>query len=97
MLTVPNYNFNAYAYRDQDGSIYLTLINKNYGSSAFAASVSLTLPDRMPVAGWQRMDLVQIQLEIAAKTGIDLGDDSIDSQGAGLADGTKSKVTHPAS
>lgn len=81
MQIARNFNFNAYAYRDRDGSIYLTLINKSYGDRAQPASVSLQLPDGMNTADWQRMDLVQKSQDIAAKTGVILGGDSINSQG----------------
>src|ERR1039457_6124192 len=52
-------NFNAYAYQDHDGSIYVTLINKSYGDKAQAAAVSLQLPSATASGTWQRMDLVQ--------------------------------------
>ena len=42
--TAPAFNFNAYAYLNNDGSIYLTLINKSYGDHAQPAAVSLQLP-----------------------------------------------------
>jgi hypothetical protein len=79
--TSRHFNFTAYAYRDQDGSVYLTLINKNYGDKAVTASVSLELPDNMRTVSWERMDLVQKQQDIAAKTGIVLGGDLINSRG----------------
>ncbi len=74
-------NFDAYAYRDQDGSLYLTLINKSYGDKAQPASVSLQLPPGLGSGPWQRMDLLQKDNDVAAKTGLTLGDGSIDSQG----------------
>jgi hypothetical protein len=76
---VPMFNFNAYAYRDEDGSTYVTLINKGYGDKAQSASVSLQLPHSMGI--WERMDLVQKDHDIAAKTDVMLGGASIDSQG----------------
>ena len=77
----PTFNFNAYAYRDHDGSIYLTLINKSFGDKAQPASVSLQLPPGTNSGTWRRMDLVEKDQDIAAKTGIMLGDASIDPQG----------------
>jgi hypothetical protein len=77
----PTYNFNAYAYRDSDGSIYVTLINKSYGEKAQPASVSLQLPQDMASATWQWMDLVQKEHDIAAKTGVMLGGASVNPQG----------------
>ncbi|MCE0498050.1 MAG: hypothetical protein LV481_08915 [Methylacidiphilales bacterium] len=75
------FNFNAYAYRDHDGTIYLTLINKSYGDKAQPATVSLQLPAGADVGSWQRMDLVEKDQDVAAKTGVTLGGGSIDSQG----------------
>jgi hypothetical protein len=75
------FNFNAYAYRDRDGSIYLTLINKSYGSQAQPASASLQLPQGKSPGAWQCMDLVQKDQDVAAKTGVTLGGASIDPQG----------------
>jgi hypothetical protein len=77
----PAFNFNAYAYGDRGGSIYLTLINKSFGDKAQPASVSLQLPQVTGSGTWQRMDLVQKHKDIAAKTGVMLGGVSIDPQG----------------
>jgi hypothetical protein len=75
------FNFNAYAYRDHDGSIYLTLINKSYGDQAQPASVSLQLPKTTGAGTWQQMDLAQKNQDIAAKTDVTLGGAVIDAQG----------------
>jgi hypothetical protein len=75
------FDFNAYAYQDHDGSIYLTLINKSYREEAQPASVSLQLPPSAGPGAWQRMDLVQKFQDVAAKSGVTLGGASIDSQG----------------
>jgi hypothetical protein len=75
----PTFNFNAYAYRDGDGSFYVTLINKSYGDKAQSASVFLQLQHNMGT--WERMDLVQKDQDIAAKTDVMLGGASIDPQG----------------
>jgi hypothetical protein len=81
-IQVPaTFNFNAYAYRDLDGSIYLTLINKSYGDQAQPASVSLQLPNDTTSGAWQRMDLLQGNQDVAAKDGISLGGAAIDSDG----------------
>jgi len=77
----PAFNFNAYAYRDRDGSIYLTLINKSYGDKAQPASVSLRLPPGTGSGAWQRMELMQKNRDVAAKTDIMLGGASITPQG----------------
>ena len=69
----PRFNFNAYAYRDHDDSIYVTLINKSYGDKAQTASVSLQLLPSSGSGTWQRMDLVQKDQDVAAKTGVDAG------------------------
>jgi hypothetical protein len=76
-----NFNFNAYAYRDKDGSIYLTLINKSYGDKAQPASASLQLPQSAGPGAWHRMDLVQKDQDVAAKTGVMLGGTSINPNG----------------
>jgi hypothetical protein len=77
----PTFNFNAYAYQDRDGSIDLTLINKSYGDKAQPASVFLQLPQSTASGAWQRMDLVQKDQDVTAKTGVMLGGASIDPQG----------------
>ncbi len=77
----PAFNFNAYAYRDHDDSIYVTLINKSYGDAAQTASVSLQLPQSTGSGTWQRMDLVQKNQDVAAKTGVRLGGAAVDAQG----------------
>ncbi len=79
--TIPMFNFNAYAYRDGDNSIYVTLINKSYGDGAQTASVSLQLPQGMVLGTWQRMDLIQKDQDVAAKTGVMLGGAVVNPQG----------------
>lgn len=79
--TAPAFNFNAYAYRDGDGSIFLTLINKSYGAAAQPAAVSLQLPSGTDTGTWQRMDLMQKDSDIAAKTDVMLGGAAVNSQG----------------
>jgi hypothetical protein len=74
-------NFDAYAYRDHDGSIFVTLINKSYGDHAQSASVSLQFPPTPGAGAWQRLDLVQQNQDVAAKTGVILGGAAIDAQG----------------
>lgn len=75
------FNFDAYAYRDGDGSIYLTLINKSYGEQAQPASVSIQLPADANTKSWLRLDLAQKNSDIAAKTGVTLGGAAVNSQG----------------
>ena len=77
----PAFDFNAYAYRDNDGSVYLTLINKSYGDKAQPALVSIQLPEGMTPGKWRRMDLVQREQDVAAKSGVILGGASVDPQG----------------
>ncbi len=79
--TAPVFNFAAYAYRDRDHSFYVTLINKSYGDKAQAATVSLQLPSGAPTGTWQRMDLVQKDSDVAAKTDVTLGGSAVDTQG----------------
>ena len=76
-----NFNFNAYAYQDKDGSVYVTLINKSYGDKAQAAAVSLQLPHATASGTWQRMDLAQKDQDVAARTDVMLGGAAIDPQG----------------
>ncbi|MGC9943901.1 MAG: hypothetical protein ABSE48_18900 [Verrucomicrobiota bacterium] len=77
----PMVNFNAYAYRDHDRSVIVTLINKSYGDHAQSATVSLLLLQDEGAGTWQRMDLVQKDSDIAAKTDVSLGGAAIDLQG----------------
>ncbi|HVU08193.1 MAG TPA: hypothetical protein VHG89_06595 [Verrucomicrobiae bacterium] len=75
------FDFDAYAYRDHDNSIYLTLINKSFGTNAQPAKVSLQLPANVSAQNYQRMDLNQKDNDMAAKTGLTLGGAPIDAQG----------------
>jgi hypothetical protein len=74
------FNFNAYAYRDHDGSIYLTLINKSYGDQRkrrrFPFNCPKTRPGHMATNGPGAEDQ-----DVAAKTGVMLGGASVDAQG----------------
>ena len=74
-------NFDAYAYLDRDGSIYVTLIDKNYGDQAQPVSVSLQLGQNADAGKWQRMDLMQHDHDVAAKTGVTLGGAGVNPQG----------------
>jgi hypothetical protein len=78
---VPALNFNAYAYRDVDGSTYVTLINKSYGDNAQSASVAIKLPPGVVPKAWQQMDLKQKHQDIAAKQDVRLGGAAITPQG----------------
>ena len=77
----PALNFCAYADRDGDGTLYLTLINKSYGDKAQEASVALQLPISTTAGTWQRLDLAQKDNDIAAMNVITLGDAPIDPRG----------------
>ena len=81
VLTQTPLDFNAYAYRDHDHSIYVTLINKSYGDRAQSATVSLQLPTGATAGTWQRMDLVQKDSDVAAKADVTLGGAAVDTQG----------------
>ena len=74
------FDFDAYAYRDHDGSTHLTLINKSYGDKTHAAAVTITLQGT-GAGTWQSMDLAQKDSDVAAKTGVTLGGAAIDQQG----------------
>jgi len=81
LSTASAFNFNAYAFQNRDGSIYLTLINKSYDAKAQPATVALQLPAGMNSSAWQQLDLIQKESDVAAKSGVSLGGASIDSQG----------------
>jgi hypothetical protein len=87
-----NFNFNAYAYHDNDGSYYLTLINKSYGTNARPASVSIQLQQNTEQGTWQRMDVVQKNQDVAAKADVMLGGAMVDTDG--LWHGKWKKVRH---
>ncbi|HEV2328688.1 MAG TPA: hypothetical protein VGY56_07875 [Verrucomicrobiae bacterium] len=78
--TVPALNFDAYAYRDTN-AVYVTLINKSYGNNARTAAVSIALPPGSGRAKYYRMDLVQKNHDIAAKSGVMLGGAEISPDG----------------
>ena len=73
--------FTAYAYRADDGSVYVTLINKTFADKAQPISVSFQLPTGVSAGGAQEMDLVQKDNDVAAQTDITLGGAPIDAQG----------------
>jgi hypothetical protein len=83
-------NFDAYAYQDTDGSVYVTLINKSFGEKAQAGTVTLQLPHN--VGAYRRMDLAQKDNDIAARTGISLGGAGIDPEG--VWSGRWKKIKH---
>ena len=76
-----DFNFDAYGYKDHDGTLYVTLINKSFGDKAQPASVQLQLPAGTKAGTWQRLDLVQKDNDVTAMTGITLGGAPIDPQG----------------
>ena len=75
------FNFDAYAYHNRDGSIYVTLINKSYGDNAQPAAVSLQLPYGVNTQAWQQVDLAQQNQDVAAKTGVTLGGAAVNLHG----------------
>jgi hypothetical protein len=81
VATTASHSFTAYAYRADDGSVYVTLINKTFGDKAEPLSVSVQLPGGFGVSGAKRMDLAQKDNDISAQTDITLGGASIDAQG----------------
>ena len=88
-----NFNFNAYAYHDgEDGSFYVTLINKSYSTNGRPASVSIQLLEVPQSGTWQRMDLTQKKSDVAAKTDVTLGGAAISREG--IWKGNWKKVRH---
>ena len=81
VATASALGFTAYAYRADDGSVYVTLINKTFADKAEPISVSLQLPKGVSASGAQRMDLAQKNNDITAQTDITLGGAPIDAQG----------------
>ncbi|HXC34646.1 MAG TPA: hypothetical protein VNV43_02160 [Candidatus Acidoferrales bacterium] len=95
--TASAFNFDAYAFRDTNNSVYVTLINKSYGNDARTATVSIEWPPgsgrRSEKGKWHRMDLVQKDHDIAAKSGVMLGGAEIGPDG--LWEGGWKKAGHP--
>jgi len=79
--SAPEIGLSAYAYKDDDGSVYLTLINLTYGDHAHAADVNIHLPHDSATGVWQRINLQQENGNIGAKSGITLGEGNINHQG----------------
>jgi hypothetical protein len=77
----PTLDFDAYAYRGQDGSFSVTLINKSYGDSAQMAVVSVQVPTSGGAGTWKQMDLKQRDHDVSAKTDVTLGAESVDRDG----------------
>jgi hypothetical protein len=95
VTTLSDFNFDAYAYRDGDGSFYVTLINKSFGNNANTAAVSLQwLSGGSRRGKWMRMDLVQASDDIAAKSGVTLGGAEIGPDGIWQGKWKKTKVKH---
>jgi hypothetical protein len=81
VATTSAHSFTAYAYRADDASVYVTLINKTFAGSAEPLSVSLQLPKGVAASGAQRMDLAQKNNDITAQADITLGGAPIDARG----------------
>jgi hypothetical protein len=87
MQSTPDFDFDAYAYRDTNNSVFVTLINKSFGNTAKMATVSINLSSggRLGNKNWKwrchRMDLVQKDHDISAKGGVMLGGAEIDPDG----------------
>jgi hypothetical protein len=79
--TASAHSFTAYAYRADDGSIYVTLINKSFAEKSEPLSVSLQLPEGVNAGGARRMDLMQKNNDITAQADITFGGAAIDAQG----------------
>jgi hypothetical protein len=75
-----NLNLDVYSVLGNDKAVYVTIINKEHGAQAMAASVSLTTGAE--VADPQLMTLSVPDEDIAAKTGVTLGGASIKSDGS---------------
>jgi hypothetical protein len=85
------FDFSAYAFRNQDGFLYVTLINKSYGDHAQTASVTLQLPTDLNANTPEEMSLTQAAQDVAAKDGVTLGGSAIDLQGTWVGQWTKIK------
>lgn len=81
LQSAPAFNFDAYAYRDTNNSVFVTLINKSFGEDAKTATVSIQWSSGGGRGKWQRMDLVQKDGDIAAKDGVMLGGAEIGPDG----------------
>lgn len=88
----PAFNFIAYAFRDHDGSLSVTLINKSYGDHAQTASVVLQLPPGLDESTPESLELTQADQDVAAKNGVTLGGSAIDPQGIWPGKWTKIKI-----
>lgn len=86
-----HFNFNAYAFRDHDGSLYVTLINKSYGDHAQTAVVSLQMPPGLNGGVPEEINLTQADQDVAGKNAITLGGAAIDPQGIWVGQWTKSE------
>lgn len=95
--TASAFNFDAYAYRDKDGSVYVTLINQSYGEQAQTADVVIQLPSDVAAKTWERMDLTQKHDDIAAKSDVTLGGASINPTGIWLGQWQKIEAGHSGS
>jgi hypothetical protein len=75
------FDFDAYAYRDNDGSFSVTLVNKSYGNGGEVARVTVQIPVSAGAGKWRRLDLKQGVQDVSAKTDVTLGNASVDRDG----------------
>ena len=72
-------DFTAYAYQADDGRQSLILLNKTHGDAA--PTVTAVIQGAVAKSRWQSMELNQEAADLAAKTGVTLGDGEIDPKG----------------
>lgn len=82
LTPVPTIPITAYAFKADNGSLLITVINKTYGDKAQSPIVAISLPSPNPAGKWQQMLLEQKNQDVAAETGVTLGGSEIDLSGA---------------
>ncbi len=87
--SAPNFNATAYSLLGRDGSVYVTLVNQEWGSSGRSAAMTLHLPS-FAVARVQSMALIQSASDVSFTPGVSpsgnitLGGSSIEKDGTWL-------------
>jgi hypothetical protein len=82
-LTVTNtdeVNLTAYASRTTDKNLFVTLINREHGTNARSANITLAVPEK--IARGQIIYLAAPDGDVAAKTGVTLGGAEIKDDGS---------------